>query len=636
MRAEIDEAGHQHDARGDVGRAAHDAARHGAKAGLAESRRVPAGELGRHLVPPDRIAGPALDHRHVVEAEGEQHRLLQPLMDGPALGPVFSATRSSPRSSRSSAASTASRTSPLVSKPIRSRSANAASITRARLSCCMTLPFERALRYPSGSEGVNNGRLPPRVLALSSPAIVTVTGPHRSCRSISDALPDGFLDRCAAIVGARAGAARSRGDRAPYEVDFWRHIDGRGRSRACGRARPRRSRRSWRWRPAAGVAIVPQGGNTGLVGGGIPDHSGRQVVLSLAGLDRIRAVDPRGEWLVAEAGCTLAAVQAAAEAAGRLFPLSLGSEGTCQIGGNLSSNAGGVNVIRYGMARELVLGLEVVLADGRVWNGLRTLRKDNTGYDLKQVFLGAEGSLGIITAASLRLFARPRERVTAVRGRAVAGGGGLAAGPRQGPLRRADLQLRADGRRLRRCGGRRICRACATRWRSQAPWYVLAELAWSLPDGLAAAAEAWLADAFEAGLVLDATLAASEAQRAMLWRMREELSPAMRQEGQIVRNDISVPVGRIPELIERGVPLIAGLVPDGRLLPFGHVGDGNLHFNILLPQDDGRTRARCASASTMRSATWCRSWAARSAPSTASAGSRPRSWRRARARSSSS
>ena len=173
---------------------------------------------------------------------------------------------------------------------------------------------------------------------------------------------------------------------------------------------------------------MPQGGNTGLVGGGIPDMSGRQIILSLAGLDRIRAVDPRGEWLVAEAGCTLAAVQAAAEAASRLFPLSLGSEGTCRIGGNLSTNAGGVNVIRYGMARELVLGLEVVLADGRVWNGLRTLRKDNTGYDLKQLFLGAEGSLGIITAAALRLFARPRERVTLFAGVAVARGGGDPAG----------------------------------------------------------------------------------------------------------------------------------------------------------------------------------------------------------------
>ena len=230
--------------------------------------------------------------------------------------------------------------------------------------------------------------------------------------------------------------------------------------------------------------------------------------MSLAGLDRIRAVDPRGEWLVAEAGCTLAAVQAAAEAAGRLFPLSLGSEGTCQIGGNLSSNAGGVNVIRYGMARELVLGLEVVLADGRVWNGLRTLRKDNTGYDLKQAFLGAEGSLGIITAAALAAVRPAARACDRVRRRAVARGGGRPAEPRQGALRRADLQLRAAGRRLRRGGGRRICTGVRNPLETQAPWYVLAELAWSLPEGLDAAAEAWLAEAFEAELVLDATLAA--------------------------------------------------------------------------------------------------------------------------------
>jgi FAD/FMN-containing dehydrogenase len=396
----------------------------------------------------------------------------------------------------------------------------------------------------------------------------------------SSPLPDGFLERCGEIVGS-GRVLRQPDERAPYEVDFWRHIDGL----SAAVVRPRTTAEvSGLVALAAecGVAIVPQGGNTGLVGGGIPDHSGRQVVVSLAGLDRVRTVDPRGEWLIAEAGCTLAAVQTAAEAAGRLFPLSLGSEGTCQIGGNLSSNAGGVNVIRYGMARELVLGLEVVLADGRVWNGLRTLRKDNTGYDLKQVFLGAEGSLGIITAASLRLFARPRERATLFA--AVPSPEAAVALLGHGKGRFAELfssfELLAGG-----CVDAAAAHLQGVRnpLATQAPWYVLAELAWSLPDGLAPAAEAWLADAFEAELVLDATLAANEAQRRMLWRMREELSPAMRQEGQIVRNDISVPVGRIPELIERGLPLVAGLAPEGRLLPFGHVGDGNLHFNVLLP-----------------------------------------------------
>jgi FAD/FMN-containing dehydrogenase len=392
-------------------------------------------------------------------------------------------------------------------------------------------------------------------------------------------LPAGFLDACAAVVGPER-VVTAPADTAPYAVDFWRAIEGR----TAAVLRPRSTAQVARLVALAHrhrVALVPQGGNTGLVGGGIPDTTGGQVVLSRAGLDRGRAVGA-GEWLIAEAGCTLAAVQDAADAAGRLFPLSLGSEGTCRIGGNLASNAGGVNVIRYGMARDLVLGLEVVLADGRVWDGLRTLRKDNTGYDLKQLFLGAEGSLGVITAASLRLFARPRERATVFAAvpspdAAVAL---LAHAKDQFAELISSFELMAGG-----------CVECAVAHlpgvrhplETTAPWYVLAELAWSLPEGLAAAAEAWLADALEAGLVLDATLAASEAQRAMLWRMREELSPAMREEGRVIRNDVSVPVGRIPELIAKGLPLVAELAPEGRLLPFGHVGDGNLHFNILVP-----------------------------------------------------
>ncbi|MEK0082501.1 FAD-binding oxidoreductase [Benzoatithermus flavus] len=396
----------------------------------------------------------------------------------------------------------------------------------------------------------------------------------------SQNLPEGFLEACAAILGP-ARVLTDAQARAPYEVDFWQAITGR----AAAVLRPRTTEEVAAVVALAArhkVAVVPQGGNTGLVGGGIPDASGRQVVLSLSGLDRVRSVDPSGEWLIAEAGCTLAAVQAAAEAAGRLFPLSLGSEGTCQIGGNLAANAGGVNVIRYGMAKELVLGLEVVLADGRIWEGLRTLRKDNTGYDLKQLFLGSEGSLGIITAASLRLCARPRERVTVFA--ALPAPETAVSLLRHAKDRFAELissfELMAGG-----CVDAAVAHLEGVRHplETRAPWYVLAEFAWSLPEGLAAATEAWLGDALEAGLLLDATIAASEAQRAMLWRMREEMSPAMRREGKIIRNDISVPVGSIPELIARGEALLRSLVPDGRLLPFGHVGDGNLHFNILLP-----------------------------------------------------
>lgn len=394
-------------------------------------------------------------------------------------------------------------------------------------------------------------------------------------------LPVGFVEGCAAIVGA-GRVLREPADLAPYEVDFWRAVEGR----AALVLRPRSTAEVAAIVALAqghGVPLVPQGGNTGLVGGGVPDASGRQVVLSLSGLDRVRAVDPRGEWLVVEAGCVLATVQAAAEAAGRLFPLSLGSEGTCQIGGNLAANAGGVNVIRYGMARELVLGLEVVLADGRVWDGLRTLRKDNTGYDLKQLFLGSEGSLGVITAAALRLFARPRERATIFA--AVASPDSAVSLLEHAKERFAELitsfELMAGG-----CVEAAVTHLPGVRdpLATKAPWYVLAEIAWSLPEGLAESAEAWLADAFEADLVLDATLAASEAQRAMLWRIREEMSPAMREAGKVIRNDISVPVGSIPTLIARGEPLIASMAASGRLLPFGHVGDGNLHFNILVPE----------------------------------------------------
>jgi FAD/FMN-containing dehydrogenase len=295
-------------------------------------------------------------------------------------------------------------------------------------------------------------------------------------------------------------------------------------------------------------------------------------------------VDAPGECLIAEAGVTLANVQAAAAGVDRLFPLSLGSEGTCQIGGNLSTNAGGINVLRYGMARELVLGLEVVLADGRVWNGLRTLRKDNTGYDLKQLFVGAEGSLGIITAAALRLFPRLRESQTLFLG--VASPEIAVALLARAKDRFAELvssfELLHGGcieAAIRHLPGMR--RVLDTR----APWYLLIEIAWSLPEGLTLQVDAFLEDIFERGLVLDGTRAESEAQRALLWRMRESMSEAMKEDGPIARNDVSVPIARIPELVARGVEVVARHCPEGQLMPFGHVGDGNLHFNVVLPRN---------------------------------------------------
>ena len=331
------------------------------------------------------------------------------------------------------------------------------------------------------------------------------------------------------------------------------------------------------------VPVVPQGGNTGLVGAGVPDASGRLVVLSLARLDRIRAVDPLNDTITVEAGCVLETVQNAAAEVNRLFPLSLGAQGSCQIGGNLSANAGGVNVLRYGMARALVLGLEVALADGRVWDGLRSLRKDNTGYDLKQLFIGAEGTLGVITAAVLRLLPRPRERQTAWLGvpspqAAVALLGlfrerlgetvssfELMAGPC------VELVLRYLP------GARRPIA-------QPAPWHVLAEVAWSLTEGLAQELERVLADAMAQGLVLDGAIAASETQRKALWALRENPTEAMAHEGLVLRHDVAVPVSKVPDLIAQGAAVLERAVPGVRIVPFGHVGDGNMHYNLLQPK----------------------------------------------------
>jgi FAD/FMN-containing dehydrogenase len=332
------------------------------------------------------------------------------------------------------------------------------------------------------------------------------------------------------------------------------------------------------------VPVVPQGGNTGLVGAGVPDDSGRMAVLSLSRLNRIREVDPLNDTISAEAGCVLEAVQNAAAEVGRLFPLSLGAQGSCQIGGNMASNAGGVNVLRYGMARALVLGLEVVLADGRIWDGLRSLRKDNTGYDLKQLFIGAEGTLGVITAAVLRLVPRPRELQTAW----------LAVPSPQAAVELLALfrerlgetvssfELLAGGcveLVLQYLPGARAPLA------RPAPWYVLAEVAWSLAEGLGAQLEQVLEEAMRRGLIQDGAIAASEAQRKALWALRENPTEAMAHEGVVLRHDIAVPVSRVPDLIERAATELERAVPGVRIMPFGHVGDGNIHYNLLQPRD---------------------------------------------------
>jgi FAD/FMN-containing dehydrogenase len=315
-----------------------------------------------------------------------------------------------------------------------------------------------------------------------------------------------------------------------------------------------------------GIAVVPQGGNTGLSGGSVPSGVRREVVLSLSRLNRIRSVDVLNDTLTAEAGCVLADVQRAADASGRLFALSLAAEGSCQIGGNLSTNAGGVNVLRYGNAREQVLGLEVVLPDGRVWDGLRALRKDNTGYDLKQLFLGAEGTLGVITAAVLKLHPKPAAQATAWIG---------LASPAQAVALLAHLRSQLDERISafelvsRRCLEAVLAHDKAARDplpRAHA-WYVLAQFDQALEaETLAGAPQ-----------VEDAVLAASTAQSQALWRIRETIPEAQFAN---VKHDVSVPVSRVPDLIERVDAALQAAFPGAPLYAFGHIGDGNIHYNV--------------------------------------------------------
>jgi len=332
----------------------------------------------------------------------------------------------------------------------------------------------------------------------------------------------------------------------------------------------------------AGVGIVPQGGNTGLVAGQTPHDSGDELLLSLSRMDRVRDLDPVANTMTVEAGRTLLAVQEAAASVDRLFPLSLASEGSCQIGGNLSTNAGGIHVLRYGNARDLVLGLEVVTADGQVWNGLRGLRKDNTGYDLKQLFVGGEGTLGIITAAVLKLFPRPRHVQTVFAAIpsvdvAVALLGGLRANVDDALLA---FEL------MPRLGLELVIRhipGTHDPLPAPAPWYVLIDLTTSRET-----AEAALAEVAERGLIGDAVLAANPAQAKALWLIREVMSEAQGREGGSIKHDVSVPVAGIPAFVAAGVAAVVDLIPGARAVPFGHVGDGNLHFNFTQPIDMAR------------------------------------------------
>jgi FAD/FMN-containing dehydrogenase len=398
-------------------------------------------------------------------------------------------------------------------------------------------------------------------------------------------VPPGPLARLREVLGA-AGLLTEPADCAPFVVD---HL-GRCSGRALAVAQPHsvaQVAQVLALCESERIGVVPHGGNTSYCGGAIPDESGRQLVLSLRRLNRIRSLDADNYSLTAEAGCVLAQVQQAADAAGRFFPLSIGSQGSCQIGGNLSTNAGGVNVLRYGMMRDLVLGLEVVLAGGRVLDGLTVLRKDNTGYDIKSLFLGAEGTLGIITAASFKLFPQLRVHATA-----------LAAVPDVGAAVRLLGELRAaSGDRV--SSFELIPRAAVeltTRHvpgvkdplATAHPWYVLCELSSArATEPLEEVLQEGLGAALARGTVLDAAMVGSERERAALWKLRESIPEAQRHEGASLKHDISLPVAALADFVARAAPWVAGNVPDGRLVAYGHVGDGNLHFNVSqLPGSD--------------------------------------------------
>ena len=327
------------------------------------------------------------------------------------------------------------------------------------------------------------------------------------------------------------------------------------------------------------TAIVPQGGNTGLVGGQIPFNN--EIILSLSRLNRIRDVDASGMNMIAEAGATLAAVQDAAAKTDRLFPLSIASEGSATIGGNVSTNAGGVHVLHYGNTRDLVLGVEAVLADGRVLDMLRTLHKDNTGYDLKQLFIGAEGTLGIVTAVALKLFPQPAERVTAL----IAVRDPQAAVNLLSYLQAATGGAMSAFELMPRLGLEFVLAhipQTADPLAKPSPWYVLAEASGGANSHLEDALENALSSS---GLVTDAVIAQSDTQRAALWKLREGMSEAQKPEGGSIKHDVSVPINSIPAFLKEGIAAVEKLAPGVRPVPFGHLGDGNIHFNFTVPKN---------------------------------------------------
>ena len=398
-------------------------------------------------------------------------------------------------------------------------------------------------------------------------------------------IPAACLQAIRELLGPQ-GYLDAAGDRAPFEVDF-RGIH-RGQTPLV--ALPQSTAEVARllgYCVSQRISIVPQGGNTSYCGGATPHGGNREIVVSLRRMNRIRSVDALNDSMTAEAGCVLETLQDAASSADRLLPMSLGSEGSCTLGGIVSTNAGGTAVLRYGMMRDLVLGLEVVLPDGRVLDQLRALRKDNTGYDVKQLFIGAEGTLGIVTAASLKLFPKPAGIATAM----VALASPTAALELLATLKDRLGAAVTTFELMPRIALEFVCRhidGARDPFDAPHPWYVLAEV--SLPQadtGLAEHFEAALVEAISQRRAADAVTASSGAQREALWRLRETIPEAQRQEGAGLKHDIAVEPRRLPQFIDEGRALLARMVPQARLVAYGHLGDGNLHFNLSPPAGPG-------------------------------------------------
>ena len=411
---------------------------------------------------------------------------------------------------------------------------------------------------------------------------------------IATPMPAGLIDSIRAVVGDR-GLLSDPHDTEPYLNDWRRALSGQ----AAAVVRPASTEEVAavvRLCHQTGVAIVPQGGNTGLMGGGTPVGSGAQIVLSMTRMNKVLAVDTAGYTMTVESGCVLKTIQESAAEHDRLFPLSLGAEGSCAIGGNLSTNAGGVQVLHYGNARNLVLGLEVVLPDGKIWNGLRALKKDNTGYDLKHLFMGAEGTLGIITKAVLKLWPKPKDVATAwVAVRDPAAALQVLAGAHSASednVTSCELLHRdaLDGV-FRHVAG------VVDPLPARNTWFLLME--WSSSrvksegaEGMAEKMEAYLADCLEKELVMDAVLAQTEAQAKNMWKIREGHAEAGRAAGPSASYDISVAIAKIPEFIEQTNAAVLEVLPSIRPRPFGHMGDGNLHYGFAAPEGMDRTTWR--------------------------------------------